>query len=284
MTHLSLADHVRKSVKDWTYENRKNKQTPVLVADAAGDIVLADLTRFLPVVVSTENKPPVNDPVVIQDGPSEGKAWISPTSFMKFVWIPALNRWVGKFEVTNGEYRKMVLGHNSKDFKGRSLNGERQPVVYVNFDDAKAYATWLTQRDRERLGGMRYRLISEQEWQIVAQCGDSREYPWGSSMPPRYGNYSDSASAVNGRVSGYTDGFVVTCLVELSGANEWGLYGVGGNVWECCASDASGMSIGASRGASWNCSDLVYIRCAYRNVSGGSTRNNISGFRLVLSR
>jgi len=177
-----------------------------------------------------------------------------------------------------------VFGHNSKDFMGCSLNGERQPVVYVNFDDAKAYATWLTQRDQERLGGMRYRVISEQEWQTVAQCDDRREYPWGSSMPPRYGNYSDSVSVVRGRVGDYTDGFAVTCPVERSGVNEWGVCGLGGNVWECCASDASGASIGASRGASWNCSDLCYIRCAHRNVTGGSPRNNISGFRLALSR
>jgi formylglycine-generating enzyme required for sulfatase activity len=202
---------------------------------------------------------------------------------MLFVWVPALNIWVGKFEVTNGEYRRMVFGHNSKDFAGRGLNGERQPVVNVNFDDAKTYATWLTQRDQERLGGMRYRLISEQEWQTCAQCGDGREYPWGSSLPPRFGNYSDSVSAVSGRIGGYADGYVVTCPVELSGANEWGLYGLGGNVWECCTADASGGSMGGSRGASWNCSDLDLIRCAYRNASGGMTRNNISGFRLVLS-
>ena len=43
VTHLSLADYVRRSVKGWTFENKKNAQTPVLVADASGDIVLADI-------------------------------------------------------------------------------------------------------------------------------------------------------------------------------------------------------------------------------------------------
>ncbi len=216
--------------------------------------------------------------------PIKGEAWTSPATGMEFVWIPALKMWVGTYEVTNGEYRKMVPGHDSKEYKGHSLNGERQPVVYVNFDDAKAYAAWLTERDKDQLCGTRYRVISEQEWQAAAQCGDGREYPWGNAMPPQYGNYSDSASPVSGKIAGYADGFAVTCPVEKSGANERGLYGMGGNAWECCASDASASSFGAWRGASWNLNYPDSLRCAHRLGFGGSTRDENSGFRLALSR
>lgn len=59
---------------------------------------------------------------------------------MAFVWIPSLKIWVGKYEVTNGEYRKMKPSHDSKAYEGHSLNGDRQPVVYMNFDDAKEFA------------------------------------------------------------------------------------------------------------------------------------------------
>jgi formylglycine-generating enzyme required for sulfatase activity len=207
--------------------------------------------------------------------PAEGKPWTSPAAGMEFVWIPVLKIWVGKYEVTNSEYRKKEKAHDSKDYQGNSLYGERQPVVYVNFDDAVAYAAWLTERDKAQLGGLRYRVPSEAEWMVFAQCGDGREYPWGNSMPPKYGNY--------GKTSGYDDGYAVSIPVEKSARNDWGLYGVGGNVWECCATGASGSSFGAWRGASWYCDFSGNLRCACR-ILVGSARDNDDGFRLVVSR
>jgi hypothetical protein len=212
------------------------------------------------------------------------KRLTSSATGMEFVWIPAIKIWVGKYEVTNGEYRKMMKTHDSKVHKELSLNGDRQPVVYVSFDDARAYAAWLTEQDKPQLGGMRYRLISESEWLTVAQCGDGREYPWGNTMPPKYGNYLDSeGTGASSRISAYTDGYKVTCDVDKSGRNDWGLYGVGGNVWECCASDSSCSSFGAWRGASWDDIGLGYLRCASRLDFGGSNRFSYFGFRLVLS-
>ncbi len=219
-------------------------------------------------------------------GPSEGEPWTSPATGIEFVWIPALKLWAGKYEVTNSEYRKKETAHDSKDYEGHTLNGERQPVVYVNFDDAAAYAAWLTEHDKAQLGGLRYRVISEDEWLACAQCGDKREYPWGSSMPPKYGNYSDSAAkSVLGLtgIDGYTDGHAVSCAVEQSGRNDWGLYGVSGNVWEGCASGVSGSSFGSWRGASWYNYYPVILQCAYRLSYVGTSRY-IGGFRLVVSR
>ena len=213
-------------------------------------------------------------------GPTPGEDWTSPSTGMEFVWIRQMNMWVGKFEVTNGEYREKEPGHDSRSFRDHSLDGDRQPVVRVNFGDAKKYAEWLTQRDQEKLGKLQYRLPSEQEWQTFAQVGDGREYPWGNNWPPpsgKSGNYSD-------RISGYSSGYGVTAPVDELWKNPWGLYGVGGNVWEACASDSSGGSFGAWRGASWVSINQVSLRCSSRIGLGGSTRFSNYGFRLVLSR
>ena len=210
---------------------------------------------------------------------------------MEFVWIKRLNCWVGKYEVTNEEYRRFKKDHDSKDYKGHSLNGNRQPVVLVNFDDGKAYAEWLTKQDRAsgRLPqGYRYRLPSESEWMTFAQCGDGRKYPWGDNWPPRSGqagNYDDETTFRKYQVEGgYRDGHNVACDVEESWANKWGLYGVGGNVWEMCAKDSSGSAFGAWRGASWYFYDQDILRCSFRLDGLGSYRLNDYGFRLVLSR
>ena len=55
-----------------------------------------------------------------------------------------MDMWVGKYEVTNAQYRRKEPGHNSGEFHGHTLNNDRQPVVMVNFNDAKAYAEWMT--------------------------------------------------------------------------------------------------------------------------------------------
>jgi formylglycine-generating enzyme required for sulfatase activity/tRNA A-37 threonylcarbamoyl transferase component Bud32 len=215
-------------------------------------------------------------------GPTIGQNWRSPETGMEFVWIAQMEMWVGKFEVTNEEYRKKEPRHNSGEFGGHPLNGNRQPVVQVNFDEAKAYADWLTNQDREVLGGMRYRLPSNDEWQRFAQVGDGREYPWGNQWPPPSGmglNYHGQEGAGTwGKIAGYRDDFPVTAPVDDLRPNPWGLYGVGGNVWEACASDSTGGSFGAWRGASWRSNGQGSLRCSYRIDFDGSVVSTMAGF------
>jgi len=223
--------------------------------------------------------------------PVEGQNWTSPTTRMEFVWIEALGMWVGKHDVTNAEYRRKDPTHKSREDEGCTLNGDRQPVVYVNFDDGKAYAAWLTERDREECQlpeGYRYRLPTGDEWMTFAQCGDGR-YPWGNNWPPvsgQAGNYNGQEGVGHSpKIPDYNDGFPVTAPVDKLWENPWGLKGVGGNVEEMTSNNPGG-EFGAWRGASWliNAQDL--LRCPYTRLGfDGSHRNNrYGGFRLVLAR
>jgi formylglycine-generating enzyme required for sulfatase activity len=210
-----------------------------------------------------------------------------PEIGMEFVWIKALDCWVGKYEVTNDEYRRFRPAHDSKSFGKNALNGGRQPVVYVNFDDATEYAKWLNTQERKagRLpAGYRYRLPSKNEWTAFAQCGVNRKFPWGDSMPPQYGNYQGQEGVAEfSKILSYNDGFPVTCPVENSGKNEWGLYGVGGNVWECTVKSDSDLAFDAWRGASWSYSSPEYLRTTSPGVNSASNRTYGGGFRLVLA-
>ena len=221
-------------------------------------------------------------------------SWTVPDLGMQFIWIRKLHCWGGVFQVTNGEYRKFKPEHNSKEYEGHSLNEERQPVVYVNFEDALEYAEWLTHREENagRLpSGYRYRLPTKDEWTTFCQCGEELTYPWGNNWPPKSGhagNYADATAKMSfskmATIADYDDGFAVTCSVEMSWPNQWGLYGVGGNVWECTIKSTKDLSFDAWRGASWFNANESELHSTYRSTYGASFRSSSYGFRLVLAK
>jgi formylglycine-generating enzyme required for sulfatase activity len=219
--------------------------------------------------------------------PVAGSAWTEPNSGMAFVWIDALQLWVGRYMVTNAEYRQFRPKHRSGDYDGHSLDGERQPVVSVSYDEAVAFGDWLTHTLHGRgalpAGGL-VRLPAHDEWSTFARCGDGRRDPWGNDWPPRWGNYADESA---GRafpdwevIAGYDDGYAVTCPVEDSGVNPWGLYGVGGNAYEWTF-EADGTSP-ELRGGSWSTSAPRYMETMdrYRREPSGRLVN--FGFRVLL--
>ena len=223
-------------------------------------------------------------------GPTEGQNWTVPELGMEVVWIPVLKCWAGRYETTNGEYRRFKPDHDSQNYRRTTLNDNRQPVVFVGLEDANAFANWLTARERTagRLPeDLRYRLPTREEWTTFAECGDARVYPWGNDWPPPSGNYADQAAQQSfsdkAVIDGYDDGFAVTCPVEKSGCNHWGLFGLGGNVWECTAGSAEN-GFAEWRGASWAYDINAGLRCGFRYITGAANRANDCGFRLVLSR
>ncbi|MBN1672547.1 MAG: SUMF1/EgtB/PvdO family nonheme iron enzyme [Kiritimatiellae bacterium] len=191
---------------------------------------------------------------------------------MEFAWVAATNMWVGRHEVTNAQYRRF------KPLRGQAtkLNGESQPVVYVSWYDAMKFCLWLDEEHKQLLPPRyHFRLPTGAEWELFASCGESRTYPWGNPFPPRFGNY--------GPIDGYSDGFELTAPVTRSGANEWGLLGVGGNVWEWCYNSyRESKHHRMLRGGSWKEAYEAYLRTDFKNGSPPSTRFSNVGFRVVI--
>jgi len=207
---------------------------------------------------------------------------------MEFVWIPAIACWIGKYEVTNAEFRKFKPGHNSGHYQQFSLTGDRLPVVQFAFADVLAFAEWLTTKERKagRLDGkLKYRLPTDEEWERFARCGDNRPYPWGTEWPPKYGNYPDAKagqSFADWRVIGeYDDGFASTCPVERSGKNDWGLYGVGGNVWDLTLEP--GATEPHMRGGSCDYGSVTDLLCSHSCRYVPTLCNYFVGFRLIIA-
>jgi formylglycine-generating enzyme required for sulfatase activity len=118
---------------------------------------------------------------------------------------------LGRFPVTVGEYAVFATETNRTWAKPDFPQANRHPAVNVGFDDAVAYAEWLSERTADR-----YRLPSEAEWEYACRAGTSTAGYWGDESDPEKAN-------VNGKGTTEVDGFP---------ANPWGLYDMLGNVFE----------------------------------------------------
>jgi formylglycine-generating enzyme required for sulfatase activity len=117
--------------------------------------------------------------------------------------------WVGKYEVTQSEYRRVMWSNPSK-----SLN-DRQPVERVTWSAANAFCQRLTEKERSKLpAGSAYSLPTQKQWEEFA---GGQKFENLSSQP------ATSPS-----------------LVGQGSANRFGLFDVLGNVWEWCLDGGSG--------------------------------------------
>lgn len=214
---------------------------------------------------------------------------------MQFVRIKPAGLWVACHEVTNRQYKRYDAAHVSKDYFQNTMDDNEQPVVMITWRQARDFTDWMTRRFADQIPMENiFRLPLEEEWAVFAACGDNRIYPWGSTWPPPDNwNYRGEegvwapmrplpASTI---IRGHTDSFITSAPVQESGKNNWGLYGVGGNVWEWCLDTMRG-SDGARvlRGASWHNYLEHHLRLAYRTCADPDKCNAMIGFRVVIGK
>jgi formylglycine-generating enzyme required for sulfatase activity len=230
--------------------------------------------------------------------------------------------WLSTYEVTIKAFRRFTQAaqyrteaeHNAGGFTGcyapkgaswdwqEGLTWERpgfsqtdwHPVVCVSWNDATAYAAWLSQQT-----GKRYRLPTEAEWEYAARGGTPTSRYWGDAPREacRYANVADQTAKrtfTSWTIHACEDGVVYTAPVGSYGANPYGLYDMLGNVWEwtcsawaeaydgletrCVTGDSGARRV--LRGGGWG----IYprgVRAAYRNHDAAADRGADLGFRLA---
>ncbi|MCB1093316.1 MAG: formylglycine-generating enzyme family protein, partial [Verrucomicrobiae bacterium] len=229
-------------------------------------------------------------PVAIGNGPSAGK------TVLFSIWETRVQDYAAYAAANTGV--NMVWKDYEYKGHGQALD---HPVVNVSWEDAKGFCAWLTKEERSagQIGpNDEYRPPSDVEWSWAVGIGDredasvtpreksgdiDRVYPWGTAWPPPsgVGNFSGKESASTfGKIEGYKDQFPFTAPVGSYGANEAGLYDLGGNVMEWCE-DQYGTG-GRFRGSSWDHGDEQYLRSSYRSIGIPIPRNESTGFRCVL--
>ena len=242
--------------------------------------------------------PVVNEakPVIIKPSTKSADEWQDPITGMEFIWVPSgdfmmgsetigtsskpvhkviltQGFWLGKYPVTQGQWKK-IMDTNPAHFQ----NGDNYPVEQVSWDDVKQY---IEQLNKQGEGG--FGLPTEAQWEYACRSGGKNE-EWsgchGKSQLKNYAWYKDNSGSK-------------THPVGQKKPNGLGLYDMSGNVWEWVEDWFGGYSTGTLtdpkvdssgsnrvyRGGSWY-SLASLSRSAYRRSDSPVNRFISIGFRL----
>ena len=139
---------------------------------------------------------------------------------------------MGRFEVTNAQFRKFRPGHSSGTYEGNSLDGDNQPVTNISWYDAAAFARWLSEQS-----GRFFRLPTEAEWEYAARGGTTGRNFWGDSPVDACRSANGADVTARSQWPDWTttdcnDGYRVSSPVGSFLPNAYGLYDMMGNAWE----------------------------------------------------
>jgi formylglycine-generating enzyme required for sulfatase activity len=236
-------------------------------------------------------------PVPIIGGPSHGQRVLFS------VWDTRVQDYEAFVKDTKHEWRKTEFPQ-----------GPTHPAVMVDWDDAHLFCQWLTERERRQgviSAQQSYRLPTDHEWSCAVGLGEREDaaklpnekngginnvFPWGAQWPPSAvtGNYAGEElrpALAAGRhsnlkevIPGYNDGFVETSPVGSFPANQFGLFDMGGNVWQWCEDWMEKEKRNKTlRGASWDNPDRMRLLLSFRRYHPAQVCAPTYGFRCVLA-
>lgn len=188
------------------------------------------------------------------------------------VVLPAF--YIDRTEVTNAQYLKFVEATNHPPpthwVKGKPLPGkENDPVVYVTYEDALAYAKWAGKR-----------LPTEEEWEKAARGVDGRAYPWGRKYDESRCNFMNPNRKATTPVGSFPAGASPSgCLDMVGNVAEWTSSWFQPYPKNKYPQPEYGQTHRVVRGGAWNDTLACYGRCAARRPVPPDTKNRAIGFR-----
>lgn len=183
---------------------------------------------------------------------------------------------MGTTEVTQEQYRQ-VTGANPSSF-----SEPKRPVDTISWNDAVKFCELLSAQT-----GKKVRLPTEAEWEYACRAGSESRYHFGEDLEEKQlGDYAWFEANSERQ----------TQLVAQKKPNAWGLYDMGGNVWEWCAdyyagpyldkaiTDPVGVKEGTTRVLRGGCWESGPLSCRSTNRGAVIPERATSrfGFRIVV--
>lgn len=274
-------------------------QAPAMVVVPRGDFLMGAPQRGR---AQTGAEQPQHE-VTIAGGFALGQAEVTVAEFRAFVrasgYVPDSVRLGGAsvYDERNGRMQTRPGATWQDDYAGQPAKDD-DPVVNISWNDANAYAEWLSKRT-----GKHYRLPTEAEFEYAERAGTTTPYWWGQGSPSSEvenltgaGDRSPAHRSWANAFKNYSDGFWGPAPVRSFVANPFGLYDMDGNVSEWVAdcwhenytrapADGSawvnpGCDERVIRGGSWG-SAPDQDRSSYRMGAAADSRSGRVGFRVA---
>ena len=210
--------------------------------------------------------------------------------------------WMGKYEITQEQYRTLADEYSNLDedpsfFRGERMmkeglrdfgNEPRRPVENVTWEQATNFCAMLTKRERARIPqDYEFRLPTEAEWEYACRSGTTNSFSFGDG-----GKSLGEYAWFKGNSGGQPQ------PVGKKKPTSWGLYDMHGNIMEWCldwygpnlpggsVTNWMGPPAGTERvlrGGGWANDNPANFRCADRWRQPPATKGNGYGFRIVLA-
>ncbi len=226
--------------------------------------------------------------------------------------------WMGRFEITNEQFQRFNVLHDSRlehgDFlqfsqeeRGYSLNAPHQPVCRVSWHQAMAFCDWLSQ-----VTSKKFNLPGEVQWEYACRAGTQQALNYGD-VGDDFSSHANLADASLRKIDSFApwqlpvdaippwrpaddrfmDGYRVAAPIGSYQSNKWGLFDMHGNVaeWTRSASGKSPYSAANPdehadnghrivRGGSWY-DRPSHARCGYRTSYRPYQQVYDVGFRVI---
>ena len=138
--------------------------------------------------------------------------------------------WVGRFEVTQGEWKRVV---GALPGNVTTAEGNDYPVHSVNFGEAETFCRKLTEQARasgELAAGWEFQLPTEAQWEYACRAGTKTATAFGDRLSSKQANFQ--GRPYNGAEPGPS--LNKAAKVGSYPANAWGIHDMHGNAFEWC--------------------------------------------------
>lgn len=168
-----------------------------------------------------------------------------------------------KFEVSGMDYKRFLKATDKEIPKDLDL---KRPITNIRYSEAQEYCSWL-----KSIYKVNFRLPTKEEWQYAARAGnfENEDFIYNKELPNEFVIYLKNSKEKSSCIS---------CMQP----NEFGLYGMVGNVWEWTEQQLKGFDTTIVGGSYLE--DTNHVKVTTQKVMNMNKKQKDVGFRMIVSK